>query len=88
MFRQFSRHVRHNLVTYVAPFVALGGTSAWAAGQISGTQIKDESITGVDVLDDSLSGADLDESTLRAVPNATKAGDADTLDGKDSSDFL
>lgn len=82
MGRQLTGHMRHNVVAYLALFIALGGTSAWAAGQITGNQIKDESLTGADVLNNSLKGDDVLESSLGAVPSATKAGDAGTLDTK------
>jgi len=75
--RRFSRHVRRNAVAYLALFVALGGTSAWAASAgITGAQIKDESVTGADVLNDSLTGDDILESTLAEVPTAATARSA------------
>ena len=63
--------MRRNTVAYVALFFALSG-SAIAAKPL---------ITGADVRDDSLTGADVLESSLAQV------GDADKLDGKDSSAF-
>jgi len=37
--RGILRHLRSNAVAYVALFVALGGTGAWAAGQITSADI-------------------------------------------------
>ena len=44
MFNRTFRHLRHNLVAYLALFVALGGTSVAAANYINGKQIKPHSI--------------------------------------------
>ena len=71
MFSRITVHMRRNTVAYVALFFALSG-SAIAAKPL---------ITGADVRDDSLTGADVLESSLGQV------GDADKLDGKDSSAF-
>jgi hypothetical protein len=62
-----------------------------AAGQITGTQIKNGSLKGKDVKDDSLTGKDVAESTLSTVPsatNATTAGNAATLNGQPPSAYL
>ncbi len=42
-------HVRHNAVAYLALFVALGGTSAYAANEWNGSNIQDETLTGADI---------------------------------------
>jgi hypothetical protein len=67
---------------------------------LRGRDVRNRSLTGTDVRDDSLTGADINESTLGQVPSAnsantansanfaTNAGDADKLDGKNSTDFL
>lgn len=45
-----SRRPSHGtVVAYLALFVALGGTSAWAANEWTGANIVDESLTGADV---------------------------------------
>ena len=76
-------HIRHNLVAYIALFVAMGGTAMAAKPLLTGADIQDGSLTGADVSDEStLKGVDIDESDLG------KVGDADTLDGKNSTDFL
>jgi len=45
-------------------------------------------LIGADVTNDSLTGDDVNESSLGQVPSAQNAGDAGTLDGKDSADFV
>src|SRR3954465_3812052 len=42
-------HMRQNVVAYIALFVALSGTSAYAANEWTGANIVDESLTGADV---------------------------------------
>lgn len=81
MLRKLGIHVLRNAVAYLALFIALGGTS-YAAAKFTGEDIVDESLTGVDVLNDSLTGDDILESSLG------KVGDADMLDGLDSTSFL
>jgi hypothetical protein len=49
MLARMRSHVRQNVVGYLALFVALGGTSAYAANEWTGTNIVDESLTGADV---------------------------------------
>ena len=53
------------------------------AGASNTNTIADGGVWGVDVKDGSLTGADIDESSLDGLA----FGDADTLDGKDSSEF-
>jgi hypothetical protein len=72
------------VVAYLALFVALSGTAVAAKPLIDGTDVQDESLTGADMLNNSVGGDDVDESSLGQVASA----DADTLDGKDSTDFL
>jgi hypothetical protein len=49
MLRKLAGHVRHNVIAYLALFVALGGTSAYAADTIGSDDIIDESILSQDV---------------------------------------
>lgn len=103
MLSRLRTHLVHNLVGYVALFVALGGTSAYAAAQIGSAQIKpnavktghiaDGQVRSPDVLNNGLSGSDIAESTLAKVPaaaradTASSADSAEKLDGLDSSAF-
>lgn len=75
-----ARH--HVVVAYLALFVALGGSAVAARAFIDGSDVLDESLTSADIQNDSLVGDDVLESSLG------KVGDADTLDGKNSADFL
>jgi len=95
MLSRFRSHLRHNVVGYVALFFALSGVAYAVApikpgdpagGDLSGTypdpSIAANAVNSGKVSDDSLTGDDVNESSLG------KVGDADTLDGKDSTDFL
>ena len=95
-----ARHIRRNAVAWLALFVALGG-SAYAANTIGSADVINESlisedlknygvkradiglnsINGARIEDDSLGGADILESSLG------KVGDADTVDGLDSTSY-
>jgi hypothetical protein len=66
---RLGQHIRHNAVAYVALFVALGGTSAYAANEWTGANIKDETLTGADVkgrpgVDWTLTGQDIKNSSV------------------------
>lgn len=93
-------HARHNAVAYLALFVAMGGTAVAAKPMLTGADLQDGTINGADLRDrdstsypgpsiqgtdveaNSLTGAEIDEASLGKVANA------DTLDSKDSADFL
>ena len=66
-------HTRRNLIAYLALFVALGGTSAYAAkALITGAQIEDNTIESIDVKAGTLTSSD-----VAAVLDATgKAADS------------
>ncbi len=71
--RRFVRHVRANAVAFIALFVALGGTGAYAAGALApgsvGTkQLKAGAVTTAKVRDGSLRGADFAAGQLPAGP--------------------
>ena len=72
----------HVVVAYLALFVALSGTAVAAKPLIEGADVQNESLTTADIRNESLTGDDILESSLG------KVGDADTLDGQDSTDFL
>jgi hypothetical protein len=79
-------HVRTNAVAYVALFVALGGTGAWAATTIKSKNIakdavlsrhiKNGEVRGPDVRANSLTGVHVNEGTLGKVPSAASADSA------------
>ena len=92
MFSRFRGHLGHNVVAYLALFVALGGTAVAAKPLIDGADIVDNSVTGADVLESSLAtvgDADrldgLDSSDLLGA--GAKAADSDAVDGRDSSEL-
>jgi hypothetical protein len=61
------------------------GTSKIINGQVGTGDLAASSVTTGKVLNNTLTGTDIAESTLGPVPSA---GDADKLDGKDSSAFV
>jgi hypothetical protein len=63
LLKRIGRHVRGNVVAYLALFVALGGTSAYAANTIGSG----------DVIDDSLQSVDLRNGDVQAVDIAPGA---------------
>jgi hypothetical protein len=54
MLRKLFGHARNNVVAYVALFIALGGTTAYAANTIGTGDIIDNQVTSADVRDDNL----------------------------------
>ena len=54
MFRRLAAHVRQNVVAWLALFVALGGTGAYAANTIATGDIIDDQVLSPDVRDDTL----------------------------------
>jgi hypothetical protein len=90
------------VISMIALFVALGGTG-YAATQINGKSLKNNSVTGKKlknktvtggkVKPNTLTGAQIKESSLGIVPNAahaataTSAANAATLDGRAAASF-
>ncbi len=73
LFKRLRRRLSFaNVVSLVALFVALGGTS-WAALRISGSQIKNRSVSGSKLKRNTLGGATIKESRLSKVPRARRA---------------
>ena len=61
-----SRHIRSNVVGYVAVFIALGGSAyAGTANSVNSGDIIDNQVKSVDVRDDTLSGGGLQAVDLR-----------------------
>lgn len=59
-------HIRGNAVAYLALFVALGGTSAYAIDTVGSTDIIDNEVRTADVRDDTLAGGGLNAKDLKA----------------------
>ena len=95
MWERIKVHVRGNVVGYLALFVALGGTAAWAADKITSKDIarnavlsrhiKNGQVKSADVQDNGLTGADVSESSLGQVPSAQSASNADHATAADSA---
>jgi hypothetical protein len=85
MIDRLRRHLSYaNVMSSVAVFVALGGSS-YAALQLTGRDIKDASLTGRDLKPNSVGGQRIKESRLGAVP---RARDAARLGGLRAGQFL
>ena len=77
MYGRISRHLRSNVVGYVALFIALGGVTYAAGlardsvkakqiktGAVRSDEAKDESLTGTDLANGSVTGADLGDGSV------------------------
>ena len=64
MANRIGRHIRSQFVGYIALFVALGGTGAYAAGQIGANDIKTNAIRGRHIKNERVTGADVKNGTL------------------------
>ena len=99
MLSKLLAHVRHNVVAYVALFVALGGTAYAAKPLITGADVQDGTLNSADLRDrgstsypgPSIQGTDLEANTLTGseIDESTlgKVPDADKLDGLNSTAF-
>jgi hypothetical protein len=70
-------HIRQNAVAYLALFVALGGTSAYAANTIATGDIVDNQVTTADVRNDNLGFGGLYAADL----GAKSVGSSEVSDG-------
>jgi hypothetical protein len=81
MLVQLRSHVRHNMVGYLALFIALGGTSAYAVNEWNGSNIQDGTLTGADIQDLSLGLPDYGANSIST--GKLKDGDVRTQDLRD-----
>jgi hypothetical protein len=58
------RFLRRHLLASVALFLALGGTSAYAAVLVTGADIADGTVESVDIMDGSLAGVDISDGSV------------------------
>jgi hypothetical protein len=71
---RIKRHLTYaNVTATLALFIALGGSS-YAALQLTGRDVRNNSLTGRDVRNNSLTGRDIKEKRLGQVPSARGAG--------------
>jgi hypothetical protein len=81
MRRRVLAHLKGNVVAYLALFVALGGTSAYAANTVFSTDIVDGQVNSADVKDNSLNtfdvhsflGVDIVDGTITGADLASSA---------------
>ena len=81
-----------NVVATLALVVALGGTS-YAASQLTGKDVRNESLRGKDVKDSSLKGRDVKDGSLTGADLQKQSVPLDRLSGRlptqlDSEDFV
>ena len=100
MLAKLLSHARHNVVAYLALFIALGGTAVAAKPMLTGADIQDGTINSADLRDrdsttyggPSIQAIDVEANSLTGAEineaSLGKVADADALDGKDSTDFL
>lgn len=72
-----------NVMSTLAAFVAVAGSTAYAADHlgrdsVGAAQLKPDSVTGAKVRDHSLRGSDINVPSLPTVPSATEAKHADS----------
>jgi hypothetical protein len=72
--------MRQNVVAYLALFIALGGTSAYAANTIRSTDIVDGEVKTADVANQDLTGGDVKDGTITTFDVSNLVGD-DIIDG-------
>ena len=86
---RIARHIRSNVVGYVALFIALGGVT-YAAGlakdSVKSKQIKKGAVRSEEVKDDTLTGVDINESSLTLAGETAQAllDKLKTVDGEGS----
>jgi hypothetical protein len=70
---KFSRHLRSNVVGYIALFIALGGT-AYAGATITGSDVVDGSLTTADYRNNDIRTGDVRAETLTGADVADQSG--------------
>ena len=61
---RLSRYFKDNVVAFLALFVALGGTSAYAANTVFSTDIVDGQVKSVDIGDGEVGSADVKDNSI------------------------
>lgn len=83
MLRRLGRHIRQNAVAWLALFVALGGTGAYAANTIATGDIIDNQVLSPDVRDDTLAFGGLAAQDLGPGSVGSSEVQDSTLGGSD-----
>ncbi len=78
--RRLLGHVRQNAVAYLALFVALGGTSAYAANTVFSTDIVDGEVRSIDIRNDDIQSGDVKDNTINTFDVHSFLG-VDVVDG-------
>jgi hypothetical protein len=89
MLRKLSRHVRQNAVAWLALFVALGGTSAYAANTVFSTDIVDGEVKAPDIAANAVDSARVRDNTINTFDVHSFIGDDivdETITGADVAD--
>jgi len=86
MTKTLARFARQNAIALLALFIALGGTSAFAASlalpknSVGTKQLKNNAVISSKIKNDAVTGADVKESSLGKVPSASNADHATNAD--------
>ena len=83
MLSRLPRYFKDNLVGFLALFVALGGTSAYAVNTINSTDIVDGQVKSADIGDGEVGSADVKDNWINTFDLADNVGvhGADVIDG-------
>jgi hypothetical protein len=76
-------HMRHNAVAWLALFISLGGTGAYAANTITSADIVDETIQSQDIKNGQVRAADIRENNVTSSRIAD--GSVSTIDLRDGA---
>jgi hypothetical protein len=80
MLSRLSSYFKQNVIAFLALFVAMGGTGAYAANTIGSSDIIDGQVKSVDVGDAEIKSADVKDQSLTTFDVSTFIG-ADIVDG-------
>ncbi len=80
MLRNLSRHMRQNAVAWLALFLALGGTGAYAANTIGSSDIIDGEVRSADIRNDDIQSGDVKDNSINTFDVHSFLG-VDVADG-------